>query len=328
MESGGFDAFTRHQVYVEGYKNGETEASDSLMEEIAAAIVILAMRLKIERLSDLNKRQLNAFMRSVSERVKAIYGKQVTVTLDNIKAFMGADLRTMGRLFDLYGTKPPGDGVINRDRLWTTILNAPVAGVGVEAKTIFAETGIIASILQAIRMAAADNLLISDFIRSIVGTKALNGKDGLLHRLKRKFNTSIETLIQHVTTEVQFRLGAIQSSHYVWCSILDSRTTAICRSRNGIAYRYGEGPRPPAHWNCRSFTIPATIVTAEDIPTFYTWVKRQPAGVQDDVLGPARGREIRDGKIGSKDLPGFDRARPLTAKQYGDSLPKIIGDVA
>lgn len=41
-----------------------------------------------------------------------------------------------------------------------------------------------------------------------------------------------------------------------WVSVLDSRTTAYCRGQNGKKYPVGSGPRPPAHYNCRSITRP------------------------------------------------------------------------
>lgn len=41
-----------------------------------------------------------------------------------------------------------------------------------------------------------------------------------------------------------------------WVSILDSRTTNYCKSQDGKTFKIGQGPRPPAHYNCRSITMP------------------------------------------------------------------------
>lgn len=42
----------------------------------------------------------------------------------------------------------------------------------------------------------------------------------------------------------------------IWISTLDSRTSSVCVSRDGMRYPIDSGPRPPAHVNCRSSTAP------------------------------------------------------------------------
>jgi hypothetical protein len=41
-----------------------------------------------------------------------------------------------------------------------------------------------------------------------------------------------------------------------WVSVLDSGTTDYCRAHDGRRYPVGVGPRPKAHWGCRSVTRP------------------------------------------------------------------------
>lgn len=325
-----FDAYVRHQVYVEGYKNGQSEDAETLYEEITAAIIIALNKLQITTMGELTKKALTQLVSVVTAKVKQLYGKQINLTVDQIRAFMNADINIVGKLLNKSTDKKTGYNTLNHDTLWSSIMNDPIPGVGLAPTATFTteQTAAIASIVQLIRRAWADNVSLADLFKEIVGTRADGYKNGLMFKLRRRLVTAIETVIQHVTTSVQFKLGALTATHYVWCAILDNRTTEICRSRNGHTYEYGKGPRPPAHYRCRSFVIPATIVKVDDLPTFYTWVKRQPANVQDDVLGPARGRELRENKIKSDDLPGFDRTRPLTVSEYGDKLNKILSEVA
>lgn len=42
----------------------------------------------------------------------------------------------------------------------------------------------------------------------------------------------------------------------IWVSKLDSHTTPICRELDDKVFKIGEGPRPPAHYNCRSTIAP------------------------------------------------------------------------
>ena len=43
---------------------------------------------------------------------------------------------------------------------------------------------------------------------------------------------------------------------YVWISVLDDRTSVICRTLAYTVWEYGKGPLPPAHPNCRSRIMP------------------------------------------------------------------------
>ena len=101
----------------------------------------------------------------------------------------------------------------------------------------------------------------------------------------------------------------------VWISTLDARTTAICQARDGTVYAVGVGPRPPAHYSCRSvmgvkvnekYKISNVGVGAKraslDGPvststTYQSWLSNQPASFQDEVLGATRGKLFRDGGL-------------------------------
>jgi SPP1 gp7 family putative phage head morphogenesis protein len=44
----------------------------------------------------------------------------------------------------------------------------------------------------------------------------------------------------------------------IWVSVLDSGTTDYCEEHDGNIYPVDDGPRPPAHWGCRSIIEPYT----------------------------------------------------------------------
>jgi SPP1 gp7 family putative phage head morphogenesis protein len=132
---------------------------------------------------------------------------------------------------------------------------------------------------------------------------------------------------------------------------LDARTTPQCMALDGTVWPVGsaEIERPPLHWNCRSAVVPVVdweglglepprdgpraareMLVDDDgtvrpgqtrrVPSAWTyedWLRRQPAAVQDDILGPRRGRMFRGGEIASlRDLVrGDGRLVPL------DQLP-------
>lgn len=86
-----------------------------------------------------------------------------------------------------------------------------------------------------------------------------------------------------------------------WVTVLDSRTTLICGGRSGNLYPIGQGPYPPAHWNCRSLRVPIvkpefavdekdTRVTEDK--DFDKWLRGQDAEFQDEYFSQfANGKE-------------------------------------
>ena len=124
---------------------------------------------------------------------------------------------------------------------------------------------------------------------------------------ERSMHAAIRSAIAAATQaggEVVWR-GMTEFDALMWLSVLDSVTSEICRYRHGriaplpgltLPARYASHPkldppgaRPPAHPNCRSAII-ALLAAAglPVIPSYYQWLRRQPADVQSDALGPTR----------------------------------------
>ena len=120
--------------------------------------------------------------------------------------------------------------------------------------------------------------------------------------------------------------GAISAlfGWYIWLSVMDRRTSEICTSRNRKRYRFGKGPIPPAHIRCRSHIAP--IVGMDDIAaeSFYTWAVRQPATVQDDILGEDLADELRNGSLKEKDLPKFESRQVLTLDEFRRKINEVL----
>jgi len=320
------DPYVRHQVYVEGYKNGETASADATFEEVSAVVLLVVTKLGVGNLGELTKRQMLTMVSDIKAKVKTIFNKTADLTEANIAKFLAADIKVTGQMVEATAGKPIGYGAVNLT--WSNVANTPIAGVGVEPSVLLPATltAMLADLSALVKRGYADSQEVADFTRELVGTNAHKYRDGLINKMKRRWTTAVQTMIQHTSSMVAFKLQSLVSENYTWCAVLDSRTTEICRDRNGRVYAYRNGPRPPAHWNCRSFTVPLTITEA--MPTFYAWVSRQPVAIQNDVLGPARARELRTGLLKADDLPGFDRTRPLTVTEYAGKVDQILTEVA
>ena len=117
-----------------------------------------------------------------------------------------------------------------------------------------------------------------------------------------------------------------------WLSTLDTRTSPICRARDGQVYGLQDGPRPPAHPNCRSVVTPIVKSAAElglrrreiapgtrasmngQVPqdlTYEQWLKTQDTQAQNEALGVRRAQLWRAGRITMDDMVTKD-GRALT----------------
>ena len=120
-------------------------------------------------------------------------------------------------------------------------------------------------------------------------------------------NNQVRTIVRTSVNQVQTMANqAVYSANqditkkYEYVATLDARTTALCGSLDGRKFKYGEGPEPPQHFNCRSTTVP--IIDDDDLGrrfpdtrpsevgrvpqdlSYPDWLKRNP-NMQTQALG-------------------------------------------
>jgi SPP1 gp7 family putative phage head morphogenesis protein len=120
-------------------------------------------------------------------------------------------------------------------------------------------------------------------------------------------NNQVRTIVRTSVNQVQTMANqAVYSANqditkkYEYVATLDARTTALCGSLDGKKFKYGEGPEPPQHFNCRSTTVP--IINDDDLRrrfpdtrpsevgrvpqdlSYPDWLKRNP-NMQTQALG-------------------------------------------
>lgn len=179
----------------------------------------------------------------------------------------------------------------------------------------------------------------------------VTGPGGLADISNRNAAAVVRTAVNHVSTqarETTYKKNSDIVEKYEWVSTLDSRTSTICRSRDGQKYDIGKGPLPPAHPNCRSATAP--VISSEfdfldkgakraakgadggrqvdASTTYYDFLKQQPAWFQDEAIGPVRGKIFRNSGISAEEfrtisVDGF--GRPLTLNEMA-ALDKRVAD--
>lgn len=174
-----------------------------------------------------------------------------------------------------------------------------------------------------------------DLVRGIIGSRSLQYKDGVRDVSKRGVEMLVRTAINHAASMGRQSLweeNADLIKGVRWVSTLDTRTSEICRFRDGTIYPTTEGPRPPAHPNCRSTTVAVTKSWRElgfdidempegtrasmngQVPssqTYYEWLQNQSEEIQREVLGLRRFKMWKDGEVKITDFHN-DRGVYLT----------------
>lgn len=174
-----------------------------------------------------------------------------------------------------------------------------------------------ALVRDTIRRGFLEGDSVDQLVRRLRGTRALNYRDGLLEATRRTTETIVRTALNHTasaTREEVYRVNAHLIRGVRWTAVLDGRTSAVCRGRDGTVYPPEEGPRPPAHPNCRSTTVPVFKGDPDpDIPSYGEWLKDQDREFIEEVLGKTKAKLFLDG-----DLP-LDKFIDTSGKEYSIS---------
>lgn len=176
---------------------------------------------------------------------------------------------------------------VSRELLYQAIFKEPLQGLSYAQNFKILSDNLKKETERAVRISVLNGESIAETRNRI--TQKINVANN-------QYNSFIRTATQnvvHKATEMTY----VENKEFIpkvqYVAILDSRTTDICRSLDGKVFNNGEGPRPPQHWNCRSFTIP--IFTDEDIidKNYGDWVDNQ----SDKTLNKSeKGKFVPDNK--------------------------------
>lgn len=222
------------------------------------------------------------------------------------------------------------------------------------------------SFMRQVRQGFYEGQSVSDIATRIIGTptgktwqfehegvtrtfKEYTG--GILDASRRQAEALVRTSVQQVANEARlemYRKNDDIIDKIQWVATLDSRTTPMCRARDGLLYTLDGEPightyefngGPPIHWACRSTTVPVTKTWKElgldapelkstrasadgqvpDTVRYEDWLAKQSPSVQKDILGPGRFELYQSGKIGFSDLVD-QRGNPLTLAQIRERV--------
>lgn len=172
---------------------------------------------------------------------------------------------------------------------------------------------------DTIRAGFIEGRTTDQIVRELRGTAAQGYKDGILAKTRRDVESVVRTAVNHTANTARdytYQANDDLVKGVRWNATLDSRTSLVCAGRDGKVYPVDSGPRPPAHYNCRSSTSPVLKSWRElgfdvdEVPPstrasmngqvpadqdYDTWLRKQPRDLQDDVLGTEKAKLFRAG---------------------------------
>ena len=319
---------TRHASHYERLKSSEVKKFDDFLVQMDKDLRLKLTGLDIQSLTrakvEVQIRQINKLLTGTYDDYKKVWTDSVTEAGLYEADFEG---RSLSQVVDGVNFKLPSDSQIT-----AAVFNTPLGDIGGIAGGSLLDTFFndmtaseVKRIEGAIRSGYAQGETTQNIIRKIRGTKAVNYADGLLAISKRNAETITRTALQHAASQARGEVWKKNESVISKVRIdatLDSRTSTICRSLDGQEYPIDSGPRPPFHPNCRTTTSAVLTKKYADLSkgrtraardpetgkikkvnaksTYYSWLKGQPASVQDSIIGPARGKLLRNGGISAE----------------------------
>lgn len=171
-----------------------------------------------------------------------------------------------------------------------------------EAKTL-------ENVTKAVNVGISSGETTAQIAARVRGTPAAAYADGAFNGSRVEAQTLAQTATAHTAQRAR-SITAQENADIIkgekWSATLDSRTCPVCAPLDGKVMPLGEGPRPPAHPNCRCASVPVLKSWRDlgynvgDLPkgtrasmdgqapadlTFNEWLKQQPPGRVARVLG-------------------------------------------
>ena len=309
MELGLFDIVNRHQIYLEGLKAGQFKTFAPVIRAIDELIRDELSKLSFDQLSNMSKAALTVFVTRFRKALIGIYNPWLTSQLEWFERYIRADTQLWAELYSAHRPEKADDFAEADDEdNFAAILvawrNAPLGANGILPVTMLTDmvSTHVGQTLNGIRRGYAGGWTPAETIAFLRGTPRNNYRDGLLNKFNNQAAASLNTIIQAAAAQANGNVARRVWLEYEWVSILDDKTTRICRRLDGKHWPFGKGPLPPAHVGCRSDIKPWEGMPAPDEP-FSVWARRQSASFTKDAF---------DGKAPSS----YEGAKPIDLEAF------------
>lgn len=322
-----FDDAIRHQVYLQGFNNRQVKEMLALLRKVEKR-TLLAL---LDPTTGYGEARMGEILKTVRAIMRDGYEGITEATTAAMKDLSAHDAAWQVTALNKSVPIEVAFAKPSANQIWSAVTTRPFSGRLMSEWFKDMERGAYNRMRDTIRLGYVDGTPTDKIIRQIRGTKALGFKDGIMGANRRGLETAVRTAVGHSAAAARMR--TIEQNEdvvkgVIWRSTLDTRTSPICRPRDGKkydlehqpvghSYTWMGGPSQ-AHPNCRSTAIPwlkswkELGIDLKEAPegtraslngqvpadqTYNTWLRGQRAKVQDDVLGPTKGKLFRNGDL-------------------------------
>lgn len=256
------DAVLQHQIQLLRYARGELKRIAPMLDKAEKALLAkLEARLSSARVNagGYSQRRLEQLLVNLRELRAA--------TLQDMKAKVRQSLNDLARSEAQFETKlitvhtPVVLKVAEPTAATLAALVAKQPFQGARFKEWFDRLAKLDQhrLTNAVRLGVSQGETVDQIVTRVRGTKAASYTDGALAATRRDAEAIVRTAVNSVSNGARDAVWKENSdiiSQLRWTATLDGRTTPVCRARDGQVFNVDEGPRPPAHFNCRSVMVP------------------------------------------------------------------------
>ncbi len=310
------NALTRHQIGLLRVSNATARKVLAALKRSEARIV---QRLLTEGETGLSRTRQERMLREIRRIIDGAYEDATGQLIIDIEALAEYEAEYQDDMFRRLVPVRIDTVVPPPQRLIAAVNARPFQGRLL--REVYSDLSAVAfrRVRNAIRAGFIEGRSVSQIASELRGTAAQGYRDGVLAQNRRDVETVVRTAVNHTANVAreEFYKGNPDLLRGVrWNAVLDGRTTMVCMSRDGKIYKVGKGPRPPAHYNCRSSMSPVLkswrslgidgdglersakrgLDGKEPVDiTYDAWLRKQPREFQDETLGPTRAKLFREG---------------------------------
>lgn len=332
------DADIGHQVDLQHYANGVVRRIIALLNrtdsDLFAQLTAALEKMSPESFTVERLQQLLASVRSLNSQAYAQIADELNADMrDLVRYEAGYQHKLFTSVIPKQVLATVDVATVGAEQVYAAAMARPFQGRLLSEWASSIEADRMVRIRDAIRMGYVQNEPITKIVQRLRGTRAKGYSDGIIEIDRRNAEAVVRTAVSHTAGFTRNRFmdknkQLIKAEQ--WTSTLDSRTSPMCRIRDGKQYTpvnhlpighkipWGAGPGA-LHWCCRSTSVPILkswkelggndieefnpvdrasmngVVPAET--TYSEWIRQQSAARQDEILGPTRGKLLRDGNL-------------------------------
>lgn len=317
---------SRHAAHLERLKAGYVKDFEPFLKRMKK---VIGQQLSGEVVTEWTLKDLNSQLKTINKLLSVPMGEYESVLMSQITELAdyeaGFEVRSLESVAEKVSFALPSATQLNAAVMTQPLMvDGPNNGKLLKSFIEDWSSMDITKISNVLRVGAAQGQTTSQVINTMREAVDVTGRNA---------ETIARTALQHAAVQAREATYSANSdlvSGVKWLSLLDGKTSTICRSLDGQVFPLDKGPRPPAHPRCRSSTSPelrppfdklskggerkARAPTLEENgnlkrgpitevsanKTYYSWLKNQPAGVQDSIIGSTRGKLLRNGGISTE----------------------------